>query len=151
MVTLRVLTVDDWPVWRAVRLAALTDAPQAFRVSVAEWDRGGEDEWRARLALPGAHNVVAFLDGRPVGLARGLPGEGGCELRSVWVAPRARGHGVADRLLAEIESWALRTGADAVRLAVFSDNVAAIALYERHGYVPAGAAAGQTTMVKWLR
>jgi ribosomal protein S18 acetylase RimI-like enzyme len=151
VVTLRVLTLDDWPIWRAVRLAALTDAPHAFKVSVADWDSGGEDEWRARLALPGAHNVVAFLDERPVGLARGFPGEDGYELRSVWVAPGARGHGVADRLLAEVEAWAVRTGADALRLAVLSDNTAAIALYERRGYVPAGETAGQTTMVKRLR
>jgi len=151
VVTLRALTLDDWPLWRAVRLAALADAPHAFRVGLADWDRGGEDEWRARLALPGAHNVVAFLGERPVGLARGVPGPDGCELRSVWVAPEARGHGVGDLLLAEVEAWAARTGAATVRLAVFPDNAAAIALYERHGYVRTGVAAGQTTMVKRLR
>ncbi|MFL6124582.1 N-acetyltransferase family protein [Actinophytocola sp.] len=151
MVTLRVLTLDDWAVWRVVRLAALADAPHAFRVGLADWDRGGEDEWRARLALPGAHNVVAFLGDRPVGVARGVPGADGCELRSVWVAPEARGHGVGGRLLAEVEAWAARTGAASVRLAVFPDNTAAVALYTRHGYVPVGAVAGQTTMVKGLR
>lgn len=150
VVTLRVLTLDDWPLWRAARLAALTDAPQAFTVSLADWDRGGEEQWRARLALPGAHNVVAVLDDRPVGLARGVPGER-YELRSVWVAAEVRGQGVGDRLLTEIESWAVRSGAQALRLAVFGDNAPAIALYARHGYVPAGTAAGQSIMVKRLR
>lgn len=151
VVTLRVPTPDDWPLWRTVRLAALADAPHAFRVSLADWSRGGEEEWRKRLTLPGAHNVVALLDDRPVGVARGVPGEDGCELRSVWVAPEARGHGVGDRLLAEIETWAARSGAAAVRLAVYPDNAPAVALYERHGYVAAGTAGGQLTMVKPLR
>jgi ribosomal protein S18 acetylase RimI-like enzyme len=147
VVTLRVLTLDDWPLWRAVRLAALTDAPHAFRVGLADWHRGGEAEWRARLALPGSHNVVALIDDRPVGVARGVPG---FELRSVWVAREARGHGVGDRLLAEVEAWAMRSGAPTLRLAVFGDNAPAVALYERHGYVPAGEADSQVTMVKSL-
>jgi ribosomal protein S18 acetylase RimI-like enzyme len=39
----------------------------------------------------------------------------------------------------------------AVRLAVFRDNEPAIALYERHGFVAAGDAAGQVVMAKTLR
>lgn len=153
MVTLRALTLDDWPLWRAVRLAALTDAPRAFSVSLADWDRGGEDVWRARLGMPDAHNIVALLDGEPVGVARGVPGDGGHELHSVWVSPVARGHGVANRLLAEIENWATRSGATALRLTVFPDNAPAVALYERRGYVATGEpvnGAGQVTMVKSL-
>lgn len=153
MVISRVLTLDDWPVWRAVRLAALTESPGAFVATVADWHRGGEEEWRARLALPGSHNVVAVLDGRPVGVARGVPGADGHELRSVWVSPEARGHGVGDRLLTEIEGWAARSGARVLRLAVFAGNAPAVALYERHGYVLTGEPAGhgQVTMVKSLR
>lgn len=133
------------PARRAHRGAA------GFTVGLADWDRGGEELWRARLSLPGAHNVVALLDGEPAGMARGVPGENGCELRSVWVSPSARGHGVGDLLLTEIEDWAVRSGAPALRLAVFPDNEPAIALYERHGFVAAGDAAGQVVMAKTLR
>lgn len=153
MVILRVLTPDDWPIWRAVRLAALTEAPQAFSVSLADWDRGGEEMWRARLALPGTHNVVAVLGDQPVGIARGVPGADGYELHSVWVSPEVRGQGVGDRLLAEIEDWATRSGAPALRLAVYPDNAAAVALYERHGYVVTDEPAdhpGEVTMIKSL-
>lgn len=41
-------------------------------------------------------------------------------------------------------------GAPALRLAVFSHNAPAVALYERRGYVPVGEADGQVTMVKTL-
>jgi ribosomal protein S18 acetylase RimI-like enzyme len=153
MVTLRVLTLDDWPLWRDVRLAALTVSPDAFSVSLTDWDRGGEDIWRARLAMPDAHNIVALLDDRPVGVARGVPGDHGHEVHSVWVSPVARGRGVGGRLLTELEAWATRARATDLWLAVFPDNAPAIALYERHGYVATGEPAnakGEITMVKPL-
>ncbi|MFI2606804.1 GNAT family N-acetyltransferase [Kitasatospora sp. NPDC018619] len=136
--TLRTLTTADWPLWRELRLAALTDAPESFRTGLADWHRGGEDRWRARLGLPGAHHVVALLGGEPVGLVGGLPGapDGVRELRSLWVAPQARGQGVADRLVEEVERWARATGGRTLRLAVLPGNAAALALYRRHGFAP---------------
>ncbi|MFE4057675.1 GNAT family N-acetyltransferase [Streptomyces sp. NPDC059096] len=139
MVRLRVLTTSDWPLWREVRLAALEDAPYAFKSRLGDWHSGGEERWRARLALPGACHVVALLDGRAAGMASGLPGERDvCELRSVWVGPHARGLGVGDRLIAAVRVWARASGATALRLAVFPDNEAALALYRRNGFVATG-------------
>ncbi|MEV7778381.1 GNAT family N-acetyltransferase [Kitasatospora sp. NPDC088351] len=135
MLTLRVLTTDDWPLWREVRLAALAEAPHAFKSRLADWQDGGEERWRSGFRAPGAHHVVALLDGRAVGMARGVPGDGtGKELRSVWVAPGARGRGVGDRLLTAIEAWALRSGGTVLRLAVIPGNDPALALYLRHGF-----------------
>lgn len=135
MVHLRVLTVDDWPVWRDARLAALADAPHAFKSCLADWHRGGEDRWRARLALPGSYNLVAVLDSGVVGMASGVPGDDVCELRSVWVGPQARGRGVGDRLIAAVEAWARRCDASALKLAVIPGNEPAVALYRSHGFV----------------
>ncbi|MBH1934249.1 GNAT family N-acetyltransferase [Streptomyces sp. AV19] len=99
MVHLRVLTTSDWPLWREVRLAALSEAPHAFKAGLAEWRNGGEERWRERLEMPATHNIVALLDGRTLGMAAGLPGgAGACELRSVWVSPQARGRGIGDQL-----------------------------------------------------
>lgn len=139
MLCMRVVTDEDWPLWRDVRLAALADAPYAFTATLADWTRGGEATWRERLTLPGARNLVALLDGRPVGVARGVPeGDGIVGLHSVWVAPAARGRGVGDRLVSAVEAWARETGARTLRLGVLSGNTGAIALYERHGFAPAG-------------
>ena len=137
MVCVRVVAGDgDWPLWRDARVAALTDAPHAFTSRLEDWGRGGEDGWRERYATPGAHNLLASLDGRTVGMARGVPEGGGVAvLHSVWVAPGARGHGVGDRLVAAVEAWARRAGARALRLGVLPGNDTAIALYRRHGFV----------------
>jgi ribosomal protein S18 acetylase RimI-like enzyme len=135
MLSLQVLTSQDWPVWRDVRLAALTEAPHAFKSRVEDWHRGGEEQWRARLAMPGTYNIVARLDGRVVGVSRGVPGaDGVAELRSVWVSPEARGHRVGDGLVAAVESWAARSGATALKLAVVPGNDRALALYRRNGF-----------------
>lgn len=139
MVTLRVLTTDDWLLWREVRLAALTEAPHAFKSRLADWHSGGEGLWRARLAMPDVYNVVALLDGHAVGVASGVLGDGDArELRSVWVRPEVRGRGVADQLIAAVEAWARRSGATALKLAVFPDNAPAISLYRRIGFVATG-------------
>ncbi|WP_329032952.1 GNAT family N-acetyltransferase [Streptomyces sp. NBC_01725] len=136
MVRLRILTTNDWPLWREARLAALTEAPHAFKSRLADWDRGGEERWRARLETPGTYNVVASLNGRTAGMASGVPGEGGvCELRSVWVGPGARGLGVGNRLIAAVETWARRSGATTLKLAVIPGNESAVALYRRNGFV----------------
>lgn len=133
---LRVLTTNDWALWREARLAALTEAPHAFKSRVGDWHRGGEERWRARLETPGAYNVLASLDGRTVGMASGLPGgDDVYELRSVWVGPEARGLGVSDQLIEAVGTWARRSGATALRLAVIPGNSAAVSLYLRNGFV----------------
>lgn len=136
MVDLQVLTASDWPLWREVRIAALADAPHAFTSRLADWDKGGQEQWRARLAIPGSHNVVALRGGIPVGMVRGVPVDAETrELRSLWVGPEARGDGVGDRLIHEVTAWALQGGSITVKLAVISGNRPAIALYQRSGFV----------------
>ncbi|WP_144760851.1 bifunctional GNAT family N-acetyltransferase/class I SAM-dependent methyltransferase [Curtobacterium sp. 9128] len=134
-IELRALTADDWQVWRPVRLAALTDAPQAFGSRLDEWADAPEDRWRARLSIPGALDLVATEGDRAVGMASGTPGDDDrVELISMWVDPAARGHGVADRLIEEIVRWAAGTDAAELELSVMPDNAPARRTYERHGF-----------------
>lgn len=136
MVSLRLVTSEDWPLWQEVRLAALTDAPHAFRARLADWHRGGHRQWRARLAVPGSFNVVALRGRRPVGMVRGVPHDGETsELHSLWVSPEARGEGVGDRLIEAVTEWALGAGSTTLKLAVIPGNEPAVALYRRNGFV----------------
>jgi ribosomal protein S18 acetylase RimI-like enzyme len=142
MTEILVLTPDDWQLWRELRLAALADAPGAFSSRLADWQGAGdrEERWRARLAIPGSHNVVAARDGEPVGMASGLPSgqPGVAELASMWVRPDARGQGVGSELVASVEAWARQAGASQLRLGVAEGNEPAIALYRRHGFAATG-------------
>ena len=138
MIELSTLTPDDWAIWRKLRLAALEEAPSAFGSRLADWqgENDREQRWRVRLSIPGSHNVIAVLDRQPVGMASGVPTEesGVVELISMWVAPAARGLGVGDELVREVERWARGIDAKVLRLAVAPSNRTASALYQRNGF-----------------
>ncbi len=142
VIELRELTAEDWPLWRELRLAALAQSPYAFGSRLADWQGEGDREqrWREWLELPGSTNLVALMDGTPVGMASGVPGgvSGTAELISMWVSPQARGHGVGERLVAAVEQWARQRGADQLRLEVAVGNETATRLYHRGGFRPTG-------------
>lgn len=123
-----------------MRLAALTEAPDAFGSTVADWTGSGdlEERWRERLtAVP--LNLLADLDGRAVGMASATaPDNGEVELISMWVAPAARGRGVGTRLIEAIVAWAGAERATRVALDVREANRFAIDLYVRSGFVDVG-------------
>ncbi|MFD8542437.1 GNAT family N-acetyltransferase [Streptomyces sp. NPDC059649] len=142
MIELQVLTADDWTVWRALRIAALTEAPYAFGSRLEDWQGEGdrEERWRGRLSIPGSHHLAAVLEGKPVGMISGVPGpsSGVVKLISMWVSTDARGRGVGDHLLRAVEQWARQTRAASLELAVMPGNEHAIALYQRHGFQDVG-------------
>ena len=142
VIELRVLTPDDWRLWRELRLAALGEAAYAFGSRLSDWQGDGdrEERWRARLEIPGSCTIVAMLDGQPAGMASGVPDDedGVPELISMWVSPAARGRGTGDQLMGAVEQWAREEGAEAVKLAVTDGNENAIALYRRSGFRDTG-------------
>ncbi|MEU8227783.1 GNAT family N-acetyltransferase [Kribbella sp. NPDC048915] len=135
MIDVRDIGPDDWQVWRDLRLAALKEAPYAFGSQYADWVDAPEERWRERLSVPGTCQVIASIDGTPMGMAGGFPTEHGPELVSMWVAPEGRGRGVGDALMTAVEEWARGTGATTLRLSVAPGNDPAHDLYLRHGYV----------------
>ena len=139
MLALRTLTPDDWQLWRALRLEALREAPYAFGSKLTDWQGGGdtEERWRHRLtSVP--YNLVAYVDDKPAGMASGTTADDepcAAELISLWVAPFVRGRGVGDALVQSVLAWARERRYEQIILAVDAGNAAAVALYERHGFV----------------
>ena len=125
---------DDWPTWRETRLRALLDSPSAFGSTYAREIRFVEPDWRRRLEDPEAVSVLVLDDDRPVGMGAAYQDRPGwLHVVAMWVAPGARGRGVAHDVLAAIERWAgdrhLR-----LHLDVSTTNPVARTAYERYGF-----------------
>ena len=170
-VSIRRAKPADWQRVRAIRLRALSDAPDAFGTTLAEDEARPMSTWRERLENDDAATFLASteLDDEDtalltasrathaassphegtaevpqlvdLGLVVGAPfdgREGAAGLFAMWVAPEARGSGIADRLVQAVIDWASERGYERLLLDVADDNKAAIKLYERMGFEPTG-------------
>ncbi|MBB5018328.1 putative acetyltransferase [Chitinivorax tropicus] len=136
-----------------IRRATVEDAPAVARIfedqaAVAgtmqvPWPQA--DNWRKRLLDQSVDQVelVAMVDGGVVGIA-GIRCESKLRRRHVgyiWmaIADRWQGKGVGSCMMAELidlaDSWFNLTR---LELTVYTDNVAAVALYRKFGFVIEG-------------
>jgi DNA-binding MarR family transcriptional regulator/GNAT superfamily N-acetyltransferase len=121
------------------------DCLRAYTAELAErFEEGfdpsvGPPAGTAEFTPPAGEFLVATLDGAPVGCVGARFHPDVAEIKRMWVAPTARGLGLARRLLAEIEERARVHGLRATRLDTNGSLVEAIALYRSAGYreVPA--------------
>jgi ribosomal protein S18 acetylase RimI-like enzyme len=101
-----------------------------------------ESYWQGVLLVPGRELFVARLDGVIAGSAQLVHPPKNNEaqafaahLTTSFVAPWARGHGLARALLTAVEQEAIDCGYQVLKLDVRETQAAAIALYESRGYV----------------
>jgi len=147
-VDVRRITTRDATNLKSLRLAALEDAPSAFASSYEAEATRPDAEWTER-AVAGSHGSdrATFLatldefDGELIGLVgghRAEPSSPVVELVSMWVAPRARRHGVATVLVDAVQAWAIDTNATSISLWVTRGNCSAERLYTSIGFVATG-------------
>lgn len=91
----------------------------------------------AELGPPGGVYLVGYRDGQPVcgGGVKRLP-DGGCEIKRMYVVPRARRSGVARALLAALEDAARTLGYTVARLDTGPRQPHARDFYLASGYRP---------------
>ncbi len=106
----------------------------AFAELVARYGPRGRSD-----VLPGARYLVAVVEGEAAGCValQPLPEDPATgEVKRMYVAPEARGQGLARRLLEDLESLARELGYRRLRLATGKQAGPAVALYESSGYTP---------------
>jgi ribosomal protein S18 acetylase RimI-like enzyme len=104
-----------------------------------------ERYWQGVLAMPARMLFVARLDNVICGTAQLITPPKNNEAQSfaatmttVFVAPWARGHGLAKRLIEEVEKKALEEKYSVINLDVRETQEAAISVYEKMGYIHFG-------------
>lgn len=101
------LGVDEWPAYRALRLEALTIAPQAFGASLASMSDKPDEFWRNRLTVTelGPDSILLFakLEGELVGMVGAfINSTGVANIISMYVSPATRRRGIGKQLLQAI-------------------------------------------------
>ncbi len=140
-VLVRRLQPGEWQAYRAIRLRALADAPEAYGSTLALEQGLPDDTWTTRVAKSAVSGIDCALVAEQGGRLGGLPwakvdaeDAGRVNLFQVWVAPEWRGRGVAAALLDEALAWARSRGTRVVHLGVNNANAGAIRLYQRAGF-----------------
>jgi ribosomal protein S18 acetylase RimI-like enzyme len=144
--SVRSFNPSEWPIYKALRLRALEESPNAFGSTLALEIERPDTAWNERLknaASSGQDCVfLAEFEGTPSGLvwAKADPNElSTVHILPMWVAPNARGRGIGDKLLRAAILWAKQYGASFVKLGATCGNTPAIRLYQRAGFVEIGA------------
>ena len=141
-ITVRALGEDEWEQYRSVRLSALEESPEAFVATVEEERAYEEDFWRTRMRR--SQRLLAEQEGAPVGVASvGQARQEGekdndkvAELFGLWVAPAARGTGVATQLVQAGADAARKQGRSHLAYWVGADNGRAVAFASGFGFRP---------------
>lgn len=137
-ITVRPLGEDDWQDFRAVRLAALSESPEAFAAKAAQEEAYDESFWRERMTR--SNRLIAEVNGEAVGVvsvgqAKVSDGSAG-ELFGLWVRPEARGSGIATHLVKNGASLARERGHSHLVYWVGTDNGRAVAFASGMGFRP---------------
>ncbi len=141
---IRRLGPTEWELLRDVRLASLADSPGAFASTHAREAGFDEATWRERVAgnawfvgsghEPGPELVTGVVAGRHDPSSPAYQHH----LIAMWVAPPARGTGLATELVEAVARWAREDGATELTLGVTAGNHRACALYLKCGFVATG-------------
>ena len=134
--TIRQLGLDDVPAYRALRLEALRNHPEAFASDYDSAAAKPDSFFTAMIA-----NLAffgAFVDGRLVGIVAFDQSAGAREAHRGWlyqmyVQPQMRGTGCAMALIEHLLDYSKPLVLQ-VHLGVAADNGAALALYQRAGF-----------------
>lgn len=133
----------DWHDVKRLRLAALSDSPDAFAATVREEASLPDAEWKSWAAPEGS--ATAFLaedEGQVCGIVGVLRDErdaSAASLISMWVESDHRRRGAGRGLVAAVIRCCAENDVSLLRLWVTASNLPAIALYESCGFARTGA------------
>lgn len=141
---IRRLTPDDAPTYRALRLRALHEHPEAFTSDWEDASARPPEESRQRLASAGVRFWGAFDDAATLVGMVGLECASRAKQRhkgtvvAMYVAAEAAGRGVGRALLQALVAHAVEMGLTDLVLTVTDGNARALRIYEQAGFVAFG-------------
>jgi len=120
----------------------VTPTPAAFAEAVGELQETTSSQRAAFLERlihtpVTTRTMIAVMDGRPVGTGAVILEDGMAGVYTMNTAPDVRARGIATGILATLLRWAWEHGATHAYLQVSADNLRAVSVYRRFGFVDA--------------
>jgi ribosomal protein S18 acetylase RimI-like enzyme len=140
MIALELISPQNTPIFKDIRLRALQDSPTAFSSTFAEESKLTDADWEKRATQWNSAKSIGYLaldDRAAVGIAAGILNQteaSRADLVSMWVAPTHRRKGIGRMLVDAVVVWARSQNAQGLWLLVTSNNHTAINFYQRLGF-----------------
>jgi GNAT superfamily N-acetyltransferase len=134
-ITVRVLDVSEWSLYRDLRLRALAESPSSFSATLAEEADREERFWRDRMTR--SHRLLAERGPTPQGIVSLGPYEedpSAAEVFGLYVVPEARGTGVSWRLVEAAAALAIQQAYLQLYYWVGTDNGRAVGFAQNFGF-----------------
>jgi GNAT superfamily N-acetyltransferase len=134
-ITVRVLDVSEWSLYRDLRLRALAESPSSFTATLAEEADRDEQFWRDRMTR--SHRLLAERGPTPQGIVSIGPYKedpSAAEVFGLYVVPEARGTGVSWRLVEAAAALAIQQAYRQLYYWVGTDNGRAVGFAQNFGF-----------------
>ena len=134
-IEIRALTPDDWELYREIRIRALEESPEAFKMRPEEAREQPAEFWID--TLDHEHWYVAFAFDAPIGLGgiKPLPEDDTqYEIVGVWIEPHYRGTGIFETLVKEGSEHCIRKGITQLYASIFTGNGHSKTACEHEGF-----------------
>jgi ribosomal protein S18 acetylase RimI-like enzyme len=144
LIAIEPITALNTFLFKAVRLRALHDAPQAFGSTYAKEFQLTDSDWIKRVERWNGESGAGFLamdEDTACGIAGSFLDQNDptrAQLISMWTAPTHRQRGIGRLLVNEVLNWTRGRNARILLLMVTSNNESAIRFYQRLGFVRTG-------------
>lgn len=133
----RLTVEEDWEILKTVRLESLLDRPDVFLATYDTAEKYSQSQWRDRASHKTQYQyILAIQATRAIGIIGGTQNPAlEFNVVAMWVNPEFRGKGIADLLISAIKNLAISKGHSRIVLSVSQNNLRAVSLYSRHGFV----------------
>jgi phosphinothricin acetyltransferase len=131
-VTIRPMLPTDWDAVRAIYQEGIRTGNATFETEVPDWEKWNRSHLaECRLIVCAGPEVAGWAALSPISAREVYRGV--AEV-SIYIAEGARGKGIGAQLLAALIAASEEHGIWTLQAAIFPENVASIAIHERHSF-----------------
>ena len=146
-ISIRFIRESDVAAFKALRLEALREHPEAYGMDFEEETAQPDSVWNDRVGKaagdPSGSIVLADAGEELAGMVGVWRGTGvktrhEANIWGVYVRPKYRGHKLTDQMIVEALGWCRGGNVRIVRLTVVTCNASAVRCYQRAGFMVCG-------------